>query len=245
MVKCEGNPKWLLASDVDDTILGDANALGQLARVLSNHRHQVIISYNSSRPCASVRASLVAHHGIPEPDYIIGALGTEIENWRSMQLDLKYSEHLKAGWDRESIARLMDELGFQPHKDEYQTAYKASYHVSDAADYQKVLDQIGAKHLRAKVIYSGGVNLDLIPQNADKGLAVVYLRDQLDLPFERVVVAGDSGNDLDMFSHNFKGIVVGNADEDLKKLSGPNIYRARATHAQGVLEGLRYWGVVP
>jgi sucrose-phosphate synthase len=58
------------------------------------------------------------------------------------------------------------------------------------------------------------------------------------------VVAGDSGNDVEMFVAPFRGIVVGNADEDLKRLSGPHIYKAEKAHAAGLLEGLRYWGVL-
>jgi len=245
MVNAKSNWKWLFVSDVDDTLLGDETALENLARKLSGHRQSIVIAYNSSRPCASVRTSLATHPGIPEPDYIIGALGTEIEDARSRQLDLDYSQRLKVDWDRDSIAKMMHELGFQPHRDEYQTPYKASYNVSNMADYQIVLDHLDEKNIRVNVIYSGGVNLDLIPKNADKGLAVVDLRQLLNLPSERVVVAGDSGNDVDMFLHNFKGIVVGNADEDLKTLSGTNIYQAKADYADGVLEGLHFWGVVP
>ena len=59
-------------------------------------------------------------------------------------------------------------------------------------------------------------------------------------------MAGDSANDLDMFVAPFKGIVVGNAEAVLRDLATQHeyIYQARATHAAGVLEGLRYWGVV-
>jgi hydroxymethylpyrimidine pyrophosphatase-like HAD family hydrolase len=62
---------------------------------------------------------------------------------------------------------------------------------------------------------------------------------------EQVIVAGDSANDKDMFLYAFKGIIVANADAQLKSLSGSMLYHARKTHADGVLEGLQYWGVVP
>lgn len=245
MDKKEGIWKWLFVSDMDDTILGDENALENLAENLRAHERDIVIAYNSSRPCASIRTSLAAHPGIPEPDYIIGALGTEIEDARSRQIVLDYSQELKSGWDRGAIARIIRDLGLQPHQDEFQTLLKASYNLPNHTEYRNVLDQLAANQIQAKVIYSGGINLDLIPKNADKGKAVEYLRQRLDLTPGRVVVAGDSGNDLDMFRHNFKGIVVGNADEDLKKLSGANIYHANATHANGVLEGLRFWKVIP
>lgn len=244
MTKKDNNEKWLFVSDVDDTILGDEEALENLALILSSYRNNVVIAYNSSRPCASVRTSLASHPDMPEPDYIVGALGTEIEETRSRQKIHDYSQNLGVDWDRGAIARILHDLGLQPHQDEYQTPFKVSYNLLTMANYQKVLDQLDANAIRAKVIYSGINNLDLIPQNADKGMAVEYLRKRLNVSPDKVVVAGDSGNDLDMFARNFKGIVVGNADEDLKKLTGANIYHARASYANGVLEGLRFWEVV-
>jgi len=245
MVNKESIGKWLFVSDVDDTILGDEKALEILAGELDSHRQDILIAYNSSRPCASMRLSLIAHPTIPEPDFMIGALGTEIEDGQTGQPLLGYSQSLKVGWDRPLITRITQDLCLQPHQDEFQTPLKASYNLPNEELYRKVLIQLEENHIRAKIIYSGGKNLDLIPQNADKGAAVVFLKQQINILSERVVVAGDSGNDLDMFSHNFKGIVVGNADQDLKKLTGANIYQAKAAHAAGVLEGLRFWSVIP
>jgi hydroxymethylpyrimidine pyrophosphatase-like HAD family hydrolase len=64
-----------------------------------------------------------------------------------------------------------------------------------------------------------------------------------------VVVSGDSGNDVEMFvpprdGSPYRGIVVGNADADLKRLKGEHIYHAQAACAAGVLEGLRFWSVL-
>jgi hydroxymethylpyrimidine pyrophosphatase-like HAD family hydrolase len=44
-----------------------------------------------------------------------------------------------------------------------------------------------------------------------------------------------------MFECGFCGIVVGNARDELKQLTGKSIYHARQTHAAGVLEGLGHW----
>ena len=98
--------------------------------------------------------------------------------------------------------------------------------------------------MAAKVIFSGNKNLDIIPQAAGKGEVIEYLRQQLNISAKQVVVAGDSGNDVDMFIPPYRGIVVGNADPDLEQLKGDHIYHARAFYAAGVLEGLKYWQVV-
>ena len=58
------------------------------------------------------------------------------------------------------------------------------------------------------------------------------------MPPERVVVSGDTGNDLAMFQIGCRGIVVGNAHAELRQLDSEHIYQAEAGHAFGVLEGL-------
>jgi hypothetical protein len=235
--------RWLFVSDVDDTLLGDDAALAQLMAALRDAPH-VTAAYNSSRPCASLRRSLAAVPQLDAPDYLIGGLGTEIEQGESGEALPGYTEFLGRNWDRPRIAALLQDIGLPPHAAEYQTPLKASYDVPDAATVEHVRQRLAAAGLSAKIIYSGGKNLDLIPQPAGKGGVINFLRQQLGIPPQRVVVSGDSGNDIEMFIAPYRGIIVGNADADLKQLNGEYIYQAQAVCAGGVLEGLNHWGVV-
>jgi hydroxymethylpyrimidine pyrophosphatase-like HAD family hydrolase len=64
------------------------------------------------------------------------------------------------------------------------------------------------------------------------------------LGFERdhVLVAGNSGNDAKLFEHDFHGIIVSNAHEELKRYADqPRIYLSPHARADGVRDGLRYW----
>jgi sucrose-6F-phosphate phosphohydrolase len=236
---------WLLVSDVDDTLTGDAMALKQLAESLFDEPRNVVIAFNSSRPCASVRASLDRDLGLPVPDFLIGALGTEIEDGHTGQRLDAYTSHLATHWQREAIDRLAQSLGFKPHADEFQTPLKASYDVGGASDYRRFLEQMQALGLSAKVVFSNRIKLDIVPETAGKGSAVRFLANWLGVSLDQVVVAGDSGNDIDMFMEPFRGIVVGNADDDLRALEGDHIYLATRDHAAGVLQGLQYWGILP
>lgn len=235
--------RWLFVSDVDDTLLGDDAALNRLMAALRAAPH-VTTAYNSSRPCASLRRSLAAVPQLDPPDYLIGGLGTEIEQGENGAPLPGYTEFLGRNWDRARIAALLQDIGLTPHAAEYQTPLKASYDAPDAATVDRVRQRLAEAGLAAKIIYSGGKNLDLIPQPAGKGGVIDFLRNQLKIPPQRVVVSGDSGNDVEMFIAPYHGIIVGNADADLRRLTGEHIYQASASCAAGVLEGLNHWRVV-
>lgn len=228
---------------MDDTLLGDDHSLGELTTALHN-TPQIITAYNSSRPCASLWNTLSQKAGLlPVPDYLIGAMGTEIQTGASSFPLSPYAKALHDGWNRSALLALCAELNLTAHPAEYQTALKASFDVPNEATFTQLSERITASGLRAKLIFSSGRFVDIIPEAAGKGAAIHFLHQYLKIPAERVIVAGDSGNDLEMFTAGFSGIVVANADESLKQMQGPNIYHAQKPYAAGVLEGLQHWGL--
>ena len=235
--------RWLFVSDVDDTLTGDDDALAKLMDALAAARDWVVLAYNSSRPCASLRQTFREKPQMLTPDFLVGAMGTEIEDGASGEVVAAYSARLD-GWQRDRIQAMMATMPFTPHPEAFQTRFKASYDVPDEDSYRQVLARLQAEDIDAKVVYSGGKNLDIIPRAAGKAAVIDFLRQSLQIPAEQVIVAGDSGNDVDMFVDPYKGIVVANADPELKARRGDNIYQAQARHAAGVLEGLRHWGVL-
>jgi HAD superfamily hydrolase (TIGR01484 family) len=142
------------------------------------------------------------------------------------------------------IEALMERLQLQAHPAEFQTPHKASYSIKNNEQYKQVQALLEDAGIDAKVIYSGHTNLDFIPKNAGKGTAIQYLRSILNIDSTRIVVAGDSLNDIDMFKFPNKVIIVANAEAEIKSLKGDHIYQAQSRFAAGVLEGLRFWGVL-
>lgn len=231
---------WLLVSDVDDTLLGDDEALETFLALVRRSDH-LTVAVNSSRPHHSVMATL---EGLPDgfmPRGIITALGTEVfvdgellETWRSRF----------HGFDRQPIDRAMAGLGLQPHREEMQTPLKASYCVPRGVPVEVAIEELEKLPVALRTIVShDGVDLDVIPREAGKGAATLHLAERLGVAMSHLVVAGDSANDALMFDAVQKAIAVGNAREELLRVADPvRTYFAKARCAAGIIEGLRHYG---
>ena len=146
-------------------------------------------------------------------------------------------------WSARDVLELGRRCGLTPQAPSNQTPWKASFEVPTLTP--GVLDALRAELERARVqteiVTSAGRLIDVLPTGVGKGAACRYLATALSIPHERIVAAGDSGNDLDLLGGGFRAIVVGNAEPELDVLDGPLIYRAKAPYAAGVLEGIDHW----
>lgn len=231
------SPQWLLVTDVDDTLVGDPGSLREFSEVSESIR----LVLNSSRPRESLLATVRELPPSLRIDGIISALGTEIE------LDGRpcpgWIDRFES-WDRSGIDALMRQAGCRAHSPEMQTAYKASFAVPRSL-WAKLKKTIDREVPGSRVITSGVSDFDVIPAAAGKGAATLEVARRLGVPGNRVVVAGDSGNDLSMFEVADRAIAVGNARCELIAGADPaRTYFARAPRAAGLLEGLLHWGAL-
>ena len=234
--------RFLIVSDVDDTMLGDDTALAEFARWLAPRRETVSLVYNSGRSTDSLRRS-VADTLLPEPDALIGNVGTQIETF-APQTSIEDWPLSTLAWDVELVQEVLGDvvdLELQPPR--FQSAHKVSYFAFNSSEAQLVAWQaaLEAAGLQVKVVYSSKRDLDILPAGIDKGTATTFLATMWNMPSDRVIVCGDTGNDLAMFEQGFLGIVVGNALPELTTLESPGVYLASQDFAAGVLEGLRHW----
>jgi mannosylfructose-6-phosphate phosphatase len=200
--------------------LGDDAALAQFAGWIAARRRDWRLVYASGRFVASVLES-VAQTDLPEPDAVIGGVGSEICLMPGREPLAAWQRELDHGWDAARVRSALegfDTLALQP--EEFLSAYKVSYYAIDANC--QLLNEIdaalAAAGVRAKVIYSSRRDLDVLPAAADKGAAAASL-----------------------FRPEFRGVVVANAHEELKALTGPRVYLASQPYAAGVVEGLEHW----
>ncbi len=242
----------LLITDIDNTLLGDDEALEQLKEIIREHRHHMGFGVASGRALELVTDALESN-GVEEIDVVIAAVGAEIYYGNEFAPDKGWAGRLRSKWYPDRIREALDELPFlQPQKERHtQREFKISYDLDDQVDAEEALAQVHDVLARAKaaysLIFSHGTFLDILPHRASKGKAVRYLAGKWNIPLERVATSGDSGNDRDMLLGQTAGIVVGNHDEELASLRDSNthrIYFAEAHCAGGILEGLRHYDLI-
>lgn len=233
------DPGWLLASDIDDTLTGSRQAARRFADWRSARSNDVLFAVATGRTVSEARG--VLHEwDLPEPDVFVTSVGTEI--WRhdrcgALRLDDAYATRISRGWNREAAIAICAAQGLTAQADYEQRQWKLSYVGSpDAARRAAAaLDEAGAG---ARVIHSHGRLIDVIPERAGKWAAACHVAGQAGLGFDRIVCAGDSGNDRDMLEAATRAILPANARRELSLPPRTGLVRARAPYADGVLEGL-------
>ena len=247
--------RFVLASDLDGTLIDPAfksdeqdPKLAEFARRLAGAGERLALWFNSSRPVPSQRESLKLVRGLPNPQFHIGAMGTQVADDEGRIID-DYGDEQFGDWPRDVVMEVCaDHFQLRPHAGHLQTRYKASFDLPDPAMAQAIEGELQSRGVSAKIVVSSGRDLDVLPAAAGKAAAIRWLADRQGVPREAVVVSGDSLNDLDMFDPPFRGIVVGNGHDELKRLvprAGGPVFLATKTVAAGVLEGLEHFGVLP
>jgi sucrose-phosphate synthase len=238
----------LIVCDIDNTLTGDRGALSNFLDWLAFHRGDVAFGIATGRVLKSTLQALKEWE-IPQPDVLITAVGSELFYGRGRMVeDAGWRRLIDRHWNLEKIRetlRSVPGLRIQPRAD--QRPYKLSYFIdpAKAPSIKAIRKRLRDAGLEANVIYSHEAYLDLLPARASKGGALRYLAHRWGLPLERVVVAGDSGNDAEMLTSGACGVVVGNHSPELAKLRGrPGVYFAEADNARGILEGIAHFGFV-
>jgi mannosylfructose-6-phosphate phosphatase len=236
----------LLVCDLDGTLLGDEDALDEFSAWYARSSRRFRLAYASGRFVESVRAS-ISNSQLPEPDAIIGGVGTQIYDLCAGRRLAMWPPSMFE-WNPYVVrAVCASHRELRPQPEDLQSHYKVSYYGLDLD--QSFIDRLRL-HLastgqRVTIVYSSNRDVDILPADANKGTATAYLAYRWRIDTQQIIVAGDSGNDADMFHAGFRGIVVGNALPELRSLTAPHIYHATAGFALGVLEGLEHWLKTP
>ncbi len=248
----------LLVCDIDNTLVGDRESLAELLALLRREHGHVGFAVATGRSY-QLTMKVLEEERILRPDILVTSVGTEIHEGPHLDPAVGWAAHLRFSWDRDGIVRALQGVpGLRLQGEEGQRAFKVSYYtdgraVADGSDGDpayvggqlieaEVRRRLRTAGLRFNAIFSHGQYLDILPVRASKGKAVRYLADKWELSLERVLVAGDSGNDEEMLLGQTLAVVVGNYSEELEPLRGqPRIYFADAPYAGGILEGIDHY----
>ncbi|MBV6628134.1 MAG: sucrose-phosphate phosphatase [Rivularia sp. (in: Bacteria)] len=244
--------RFLFVTDLDNTFVGDDDALKELQQLLSKHRqeHGTKIVYATGRSPV-LYEELKQERNLMEPDALVLSVGTEIYLDKSDTPDTDWSKKLSQGWSREVVLSKTAEFSeLKPQPDTEQGQFKVSFFLEEsvaAGILPQLESNLSESGLDVKLIYSSGIDLDIVPSSSDKGQAMQFLREKWNFVSERTVACGDSGNDIALFAvGDERGILVGNARPELIQWHNENPanhrYLAKNVCALGIIEGLKYFG---
>lgn len=236
--------KAFVISDLDGTLVDGNNTdgLDALKAWVEKNNQQVVFGIASGRNKELTRQALT-DYALPTPDIIICSAGSEIYYTDKFIPDNGWESHIDFQWKKDELQEaLMKFPGLRLQEPDAQWRFKLSYYVDqsfskdDLANLHKFLDD---RKLRAKILLTENRFLDLLPFRASKGSAVRYLSYKWKMPLEKVITAGNSGNDLDMLKGKTRGVVVANYSPELNELKkSKSVYFSGSALAKGVLEGI-------
>ncbi|WP_230769289.1 HAD-IIB family hydrolase [Sphingomonas sp. Leaf4] len=243
------SPRLLLVSDIDNTLLGEAEAAAAF-NLWHGDQRDMAFGIATGRSLHSALAILAQNHVAP-PAVMITSVGSEIYHHVHGGVyarDDAWTRRIDAGWDRAAIARLLATVAdLRPQSPLEQRSHKLSYFTGGEADItERVRDLLAAAGVTASVIHSHGRYLDVLPLAASKGTAVEYVRQHHGLRPDQVIVAGDSGNDVEMLRACARSIIVGNYSDGLAQRADlAHSYVARTGYAFGIMEGVAHFRAQP
>jgi len=229
-----------LIADIDGTVSGDLDGLNEFKKYLQNIRKKVFFIYATGRSMQYYK-EIEGRDNLPLPDALILNTGADIYFYNEgiFTQDKLWNEKINTpGWNSRKILDLLKGISEIAPQEDIQE-YKVSFYIEQGREEvakEKAKKILIENKMKANIIISHGVYLDVLPANCDKGKAALFLIKKKNIKRQDVIVAGDSENDLDLFFTFEKGIVVANALEKLKKeLKNKNFYFARNSFAKGLM----------
>lgn len=235
----------LLATDLDDTLVGNNASLQQFNQIVSKLRSQqkVKLVYVTGRSPESFR-ELQAREPLPEPDALVAAVGTEIYLGDEQRI-LNWPQ--VSNWDIQKIKSLLAHipaLELQPTHGQRQ--YKVGYFLENNKQALHLVEE-ALKDYPVEIVYCQGIYLDILPKGSHKGGSIRFLSKLWNIDARNIITCGDSGNDISMLEGN-KAVIVGNAKKELLEWAASsrltNTYMAHNKYASGIIEGLTHYKVI-
>ncbi|MGE3747478.1 MAG: HAD family hydrolase [Sphingomonadaceae bacterium] len=231
--------RLVLATDLDGTFLGGTETERRTLYEAISSREDVLLIFVTGRDVDFIR-ELIAQPGMPRPRYIVGDVGTSVYDVDAgFQPVASLEAEIAALWD-DANDRVMEMLAGEPGLQLQPTPFRhrVSYYYKPDELRSETRSKVEAAGFDC--LTSADLYFDVLPRGVAKGPTLRRMVDALNLPPDRVLVAGDTMNDLSMFQTGFKGVAVGNSEPRLIEAlpDGPHVYRSPHHGAAGVLDAI-------
>jgi glucosylglycerol-phosphate synthase len=235
----------ILATDLDGTLLGGTDRdRCRLGAILAGVPEGTGLVFTTGRGLETV-LPVLNDPLVPTPDVIVADVGATVVRTSDLEPVQPLQTRIASRWPgTQAVLESFTGLPGLVRQDVPQER-RCSFVVEDRSLLDGEIDRL-ARRLGCYALLSAGRYLDVLPRGVSKGATLAGLLHLLDVEMRRVVVAGDTLNDLSLFEIGARGIVVGNAESGLvrrvKSISG--VFVAAAEGAAGICEGLVQHGVV-
>lgn len=234
----------LLATDLDGTFLG-GHEDDQIALYRSLQNDPTAdLAFVTGRGVETV-LPLLNDPSVPDPDFIIADVGATVLIREGMAPVQPIQYDIEARWvGTEAVITALGDLVDSPDLERQPVPQerRCSFFLRDPSLLPMIEDRLA--ELDCDIVFSAGRFLDVLPSGVSKGSTLRQLVEQLGISEDEVLVAGDTLNDLSLFSEGFKGVVVGGAEPALiDATSGmPHVHQAASWGAGGILEAIDVMG---
>ncbi len=265
----------LLCTDLDRTLIPNGaepespGARERFAGFVA--RESVTLAYVTGRHRALVEQA-ISDYALPLPDYVIGDVGTSIyavsgDGWDQVG---EWQQVIGADWagaDHASLAALLGGIEWiRLQEPEKQNRFKLSYYAPPDLDQEALIERIRSRlaptGVKASLVWSideaAGLGLlDILPANATKYHAVVFLMGLTGHDETTTLFAGDSGNDLEVLASAIPSVLVANGHRavraEAQRLAEAGGHRERlyeaiggwggmnGNYSAGILEGVAHF----
>jgi HAD superfamily hydrolase (TIGR01484 family) len=241
--------KFVLATDLDGTFLGGTqNQRTGLYDWITANRNDVGLIFVTGRDPGFVH-QLTRNQGLPRPDYVIADVGTTIATMDHDHLVTpiaELEEEIATAWgDAGSKAQfaLSGKGGLKLQSTLFR--YRLSYDMDPTLFDSSVIETVAA--LGLDTIVSDNRFFDVLPKGVSKGPSLLRLLSYLKIDHRRVLVAGDTMNDLSMLKMGLPAVAVGGAEPSLMaEVKGlEHVHSAQAVGAAGIAEAILHHNLFP
>ena len=253
-----------LATDLDKTLIPNGNApydktLELLFEVINTNNFGLI--YVTGRSLSSV-IELINIYKLMKPSFIISQVGTKIYSLKNEPIEIKiWNQSIKdnnPNWSYTRIKNILsNNLKIELQNFSEQNEYKISYFIRNYNNANQISNEVQSqlkeKGIKSQIVLHKEnetkiVYLDILPKGVNKYYSLKFLEKNFEI--NDLIYSGDSGNDLDVFKSDIKGILVKNASQEIKDevlkyncncyiSSGKN--NINGNYSSGIIEGLVHY----